>query len=156
MRKSGTKNRNCGYKVDKTVVKARLCSCLRYERRVLKSNVGAHSEQSTQGIACWRRSKNNHTRTVKWGYEYSERIVENVFSVCVCVCLYSLLHSAGRALRILTSSPPPSVPSWQTRCLRGNISAFVASHEVFPLPSHIFSCIFIPFQHSPSVCWLYG
>ena len=100
-----------GYKVNKTVVAARLCSYLRYERRVLKSSVGTRSEQSTHGISYGRKSKNNHT--VKWGYEYPEQMVGNVFSVCVCVCVCvcSLLHSARRALRILTSSPPPSVPS---------------------------------------------
>ena len=86
IRKSGTNNRDCGYKVNKTVVTARLCSCLRYERRVLKSSVGTHSEQNTHGISYWRKSKNNHT--VKWGYEYSEQMVGDV-----CVCLCSLLHS---------------------------------------------------------------
>jgi len=48
VRKSGT---NSGYKVNKTVVTARLCSCLRYERRVLKSSVGTHSERNTHGIS---------------------------------------------------------------------------------------------------------
>ena len=92
IRKSGTINRDCGYKVNKTVVTARLCSCLRYERRVLKSSVGTHSEQSTHGISYWRKSKNNHT--VKWGYEYSEQMVGNVSSVCVCVCVCVCVYIA--------------------------------------------------------------
>lgn len=71
-------------------------------------------------------------------------IFHNKFPADGRTCLIDLciLNSERRALKIVTSWLPSSVLSWQTRCLRGNISAFVASPEVFLLSpcSEYLSC----------------